>query len=204
MSEFGEKNKGRLAAHYVVRVAFLAATLTALKLALSFLPNVEVVTVLIIAYGSALGVGYALPATLIFCSVEVAMYGVGSWVPLYFVYWPLLALLSSLLLRGRRVWLAVILGVVGSVLFGALSACMDTLFVLPYIELANVGKYFAAYYLRGVYFDVVHVLSSLVTVILLYMPLVGALRQVMREVYLRHVVLRKGLGRFPDEYFREG
>ena len=163
---------------YVARVAAMAAMLTAFKFALSFIPNVEVVTLLILVYGSAMGIAYALPATLIFCAIEVAIYGAGSWVLLYFIYWPLLAILSSLLLRGRRLWLAIMLGVIGSVLFGVLSACCDTLFCVTNLAPAHIGRYWVAYYLRGLYFDLSHVISSAVTVSVLYLPLVGVLKRI--------------------------
>ena len=78
--------KGRLAAEYVVKVAVMSALLTALKFALSFIPNVEVVTLLIMVYAAVFGAAYALPAVLVFCAVEVAIYGAGSWVVLYFSF----------------------------------------------------------------------------------------------------------------------
>ena len=80
------RNKSnKTATLYVVRVAFMAATLTAFKLALSFVPNVEAVTLIICVYGSAMGVAYALPAALIFCTAELAIYGFGSWALWYYV-----------------------------------------------------------------------------------------------------------------------
>ena len=103
MSDKNGKNKIALSTLYIVRVAFAAALLTVGKLALSFVPNVEVVTLFVVVYGSALGPAYVLPATLIFCAVEMALYGIGTWNVLYFVYWPLLGLCSCLL-RGRRLW----------------------------------------------------------------------------------------------------
>ncbi|MDE6059872.1 MAG: hypothetical protein K2G31_00135, partial [Clostridia bacterium] len=95
--KISHKSRHIKTALYVARVAAMAAMLTAFKFALSFVPNIEVVTLLILVYGSAMGIAYALPATLIFCSIEVAIYGAGSWVLLYFIYWPLLALLAGLL-----------------------------------------------------------------------------------------------------------
>ncbi len=172
------KNSGTVAAIYVARVAAMSAMLTAFKFALSFVPNVEVVTVLILVYGSAMGIAYALPATLIFCAVETAIYGFGSWVLLYFVYWPLLALAAGILLRGARVWLALALGVIGSVLFGVLSACCDTLFCAANLAPSYLGRYWAAYYLKGLYFDLAHVISSAVTVAVLYVPLVAVLKKI--------------------------
>lgn len=196
-----KKSRGRLATIYIVRVAILAATLTVGKLALSFIPNVEVVTLLVIVYGSALGVGYALPATLIFCAVETAIYGVGMWNVLYFVYWPLLGIVASAL-KGGRLPLAVALAAVFSVLFGALDAGITTLFAAGELSSLELYKYFVAYYLRGVYFDVVHVVSSLVTVGILYVPLVKVLSGVARDAYQRHR-LGTRMTSLPYVYVRE-
>ena len=167
----------KLATAYIVRIAFMAAMLTAFKFALSFIPNVEVVTLMICVYGSAMGLAYALPATLVFCTVEIAIYGVGSWVLLYYVYWTLLATVSSLLLKGGRTPLAVIIGIVGSLIFGVLSACCDTLFCVANLAPAYLGRYWVAYYIRGLYFDVVHTISNAVILAVLYAPLVAVTRR---------------------------
>ncbi len=182
------RKTARLATLFVVRVAFMSALLTALKFALSFVPNVEIVTLLILVYGSCFGIAYALPATLIFCAVEVAIYGVGSWTILYFIYWPLLALFSSLFLKGRRAWLALIFAIVGSALFGVLSAVSDTLLALPNLREQDVTKYFVAYYLRGLTFDGIHIGSNVAVVLLLYKPLCIACSRLMP-----HTVVIRGV-----------
>ena len=146
----------RLAAEYVVKVAVMAALLTALKFALSFIPNVEVVTLLITVYAAVFGAAYVFPAVLVFCAVEVAIYGVGSWVILYFVYWPLLAALSCLILSRKRS--AVAVGFPG----------------------LDLGAYWVAYYVRGLTFDLVHIASNLAVVGALFKPLVAAGERVKR------------------------
>lgn len=196
-----KKSAGRSLTIYIVRIAILAALLTAGKLALSFIPNVEVVTLLVIVYGSALGLGYALPATLVFCAVEMAIYGIGSWNLLYFVYWPLLGAVSSAL-RGRRLPLAMIIGAVGSALFGVLDASIYCLVIAGNLAPAKLGQYFVAYYLKGVPFDIVHVISSVATVGILYVPLVRALNVAMRSVCLRRRLKTK-IAAMTDEYMRE-
>lgn len=169
------KHKGRLAAEYVVKVAVMSAMLTALKFALSFIPNVEVVTLLIMVYAAVFGAVYTLPAVCVFCAVEVAIYGFGSWVLLYFVYWPALALLCCALFRRRHSLLvAVVAAAVMSALFGVLSACTDTLFVAVGFPGPELGAYWVAYYVRGLYFDLVHVVSNFCVVGLLFLPLCAA------------------------------
>ncbi len=204
---FAVKSKKSGSAHkatvYIVRLAFLAAMLTAFKLALSFVPNVEVVTLLITVYASALGIAYALPAVLVFCTVEIALYGVGSWVLLYYVYWTLLAVVSSALLKGKRTWLAILIGIMGSILFGVLSACCDTLFCVVSLAPSRLGDYFAAYYIRGLYFDVVHTLSNAIILALLYAPLTAVLKRVAPVASSSARAPRKLRPFMLDFYFRE-
>lgn len=194
--------KTMLATTYIVRVAFMSALLTALKFALSFVPNVEVVTLLILVYGACFSLAYALPATLIFCAVEVAIYGVGSWVLLYFVYWPLLALFASLFLKGGRLPLALIFAVLGSELFGVLSACCDTLFCVSYFVGDQGAKYWVAYYLRGVVFDIIHMVSNFVVVLVLYKPLTLVCKKFAPQNYYRQKTSSKLISA-PYVYIRE-
>ncbi|MBO4554267.1 MAG: hypothetical protein J5713_00660 [Clostridia bacterium] len=176
------KKNGKLATIFVARVALIAALLTVGKMAFAAVPNVEVVTVLIIVYGATLGLPYALTATLVFCTVEMAIWPPHTWVLLYYLYWPALALVSSLTLRRanlvRTTVFAVIIAVVGSFLFGLLSACVDTLFCVANLSPADLRKYWIAYYLRGVYFDVVHIISNGVIVAVLFAPLVLMVRKI--------------------------
>lgn len=195
-------NKAKLTTTYVVRVAFMSALLTALKFALSFVPNVEVVTLLILVYGACFGLAYALPATLIFCAVEVAIYGASSWVLLYFLFWPLLALLASLFLKGGRTWLALIFAVVGSEFFGVLSACCDTLFCVANLSPAALGDYWVAYYLRGVVFDIVHIVSNFIVVLVLYKPLVSVCKKIAPKNYYSRRISSKAIN-MKDCYVRE-
>lgn len=176
-----EKNVGRgvrLTARYVVKVAVMTAMLTALKFALSFVPNVEVVTLLVLVYAAVFGAAYAVPAALVFCGIEIALYGVASWVVLYFVYWPALALVASFLLRRRNVFVAVIIATLGSVLFGVLSACADTMVVALGISEVDLAKYWVAYYARGLYFDLIHTASNFCVVGLLFVPLCAAAERI--------------------------
>lgn len=167
---------------FVARVAVMSGLLTALKFALSFIPNVEIVTLLILVYASAFGSRYTIPATLVFCAVEVAIYGVGSWALLYFVFWPLLALSACLLLKSKKTIVAVSLAFVSSVVFGVLSACCDTLFNIGFVPAGRLGVYWVAYYLRGVVFDIVHTVSNTIVVALLYRPMLIVVQRTSNQL----------------------
>ena len=188
---------------YIARTALLAASLTAFKMALAFVPNVEVVTLLIVVYASAFGAAYAMPATLIFCAVETAMYGFGSWVLLYFVYWPLLAIVASVCLKGGRAPLAVVISVLGSAVFGVLSACCDTLFCAFNLAPSRLGDYWIVYYVKGLYFDIVHIVSNAVILVVAYAPLVAVLKRLAPESATRARAPKRLRKFMLDEYERQ-
>jgi energy-coupling factor transport system substrate-specific component len=74
----------------VVVIAFLSAVLTAGKLALSGIPNIEIVSFLIILYTARLGWAKTLLITVVFATTEVMIWGFGIWTFGYYLFWPLL------------------------------------------------------------------------------------------------------------------
>lgn len=167
----------------IVRIAMISALLTAGKFAISFIPNVEIVTIIIMVFSASFGLVYMLPATLVFCAMEVLIYGVQSWVLLYFIYWPLLAIISSILLKRKNLIVAIIVAIVFTFFFGLLSALADTAFCVGYLSKDDLWKYFVAYYLRGISFDIIHVVSNFVIVLVLFNPLVLVSKNIMPKAY---------------------
>ncbi|MBQ9276800.1 MAG: hypothetical protein IJ226_04315, partial [Clostridia bacterium] len=202
----GLKINGKLATIFVARVALIAALLTVGKMAFAAIPNVEVVTVLIIVYGATLGLPYALTATLIFCTVEMAIWPPHTWVLLYYIYWPALAIVSSLTLRKsnivRTTVFAVIIAVFGSFLFGLLSACVDTLFCVGNLTPTGLREYWVWYYLRGVYFDVIHMISNGIIVGVLFAPLTLLVRRLAPDACSIVSGKFKKLSKLAGEYER--
>lgn len=173
-----------LTAGYVTQVAVMAGMLTALKFALSFLPNVEVITLLIAVFSTVWGVKYSAPATVVFCLVEMAIYGIAGWVILYFVYWPTLAVVFHFALHKKTGWKALAIatgiGVLFSVLFGVLSASVETTLVLGNVPADKLGTFFLSYYVKGLWFDLVHTVSVLASVVVLYLPLTAVGQKIKR------------------------
>lgn len=206
MNGKGLKINGKLATIFVARVALIAALLTVGKMAFAAIPNVEVVTVLIIVYGATLGLPYALTATLIFCTVEMAIWPPHTWVVLYYIYWPALAIVSSFTLRRSNVFkttvFAVIIAVFGSFIFGLLSACVDTLFCVGNLTPTGLGEYWVWYYLRGVYFDVVHMISNGIIVGVLFAPLTLLVRRLAPDACSIVSGKFKKLSKLAGEYER--
>jgi hypothetical protein len=172
----GLKARGMQGARFVTTMAVMAGLLVALKFALSFLPNVEVVTLLIAVFSLVWGVRYSLPATVVFCLVEMAIYGIAGWVLLYFIYWPTLALVFHFALRRKSrvvsLVLCVAIGAVFTVAFGVLSASVETLLVVGNVAKERLATFFVSYYVKGLWFDLVHVVSVVASILALFLPLV--------------------------------
>ena len=169
------------AAKKIALTALFAATLTAGKTATSFIPNVEPVSLLLSGYAFVFGIGVALPCALVFCLVEMLIWGVNTWVAAYFIYWPLLAVVFSFLgAKKASRWLAVITVVLSTLFFGVLTSLIDVGLFMGRFD--DFWARFAVMYARGVPFFATHVLSNAALFALLFSPLTKLLEKLKNSV----------------------
>ncbi len=158
------------AAKKIALVGIAAATIECGKLALSFLPNVEVVTLLTALYGYVFGL-YGVLASVIFVCIEPLIWGVNTWIVLYFVYWPLVAAIFFVFgktdLKNR--WLLTSAAVLLTAFFGLLSALIDVGLFSGYFD--NFLYRFGIYYLRGIPFYIAQIVTNAFLFPLLFEPL---------------------------------
>lgn len=167
-------------AYAVALIGAAAASIECGKLALSFLPNIEVVTLLCGLYGYVFGwIGVA--AAAVFVCIEPLLYGFGPWMLSYFLYWPFVSLVflflgrvkvrSRLVLTGTAVLLTVWFGVLTSLVdIGLFSGRFDRFF-----------SRFAIYYMRGIPFYAAQIISNAVVFPLAFLFLADRLK------HIRHV-----------------
>lgn len=155
------------AAKKIALVGIAAATIECGKLALSFLPNVEVVTLLTALYGYVFG-SLGILAALVFVCIEPLIYGVNTWVLLYFIYWPLVASVFWILgkMRVKNRWILTSVAVLLTVFFGVLSALIDVGLFSGYFD--NFLYRFTVYYLRGTVFYIIQIACNAVLFPLLF------------------------------------
>lgn len=169
----GRKNAS-LAVRKISLVGMMAAMLTGGKLALAVIPNVEVVTLLSALYGYVFG-GLGILAVLVFVTVEPLLWGVGTWVISYYLYWPFVGLVFFLLRRlgvKRRVPLTAA-ALLLTVWFGILTSLVDVGLFMGYFD--RFFERFAIYYMRGIVFYIVQLVCNAVTFPLLFHPLARTL-----------------------------
>ena len=164
----------------IATIAVMSATLSAGKLAMSVLPNIEPVTILIALYATVFGLAFVLPATVVFIVLDVLMYGVNTWVVSYFIYWPLVAVVFSLVNKKQKgVWANVTTAVLLTLFFGVLTSLVDVGLFMGKFD--NFWQRFGVLYARGIPFFAVHVVSNFALFLLCYMPLCKALAKAKKQ-----------------------
>lgn len=149
------------------------------QVALKLIPNVEIVTVIIIVCAYAFPPVVSILATLAFCTGEWLIYGYGYWVIAYYIYWPSLAAFSLLLKRINNGKLrnasAAFTAAFFTALFGVLTAAVDTVLASGFSE--NFLIHFPIIYARGIYFYITHIVSNTIITALLFPLLTNALKR---------------------------
>ncbi|WP_257529829.1 hypothetical protein [Irregularibacter muris] len=154
----------KMRAKDIALIGLLSATITGGKLALSFIPNVEIVTLLFIIYANVFGIKRTFLVSLIFTTTEIFIYGFSTWLIVYYFVWPLLVVLSGTL--GKKVkseYGFAILGGIYGLGFGAFFAVAESFFY--------GWAYGITYWVRGLPFDIIHGVSNFILILILFKPL---------------------------------
>ena len=161
--------KSKITVKDVVVAGMMLATLEVAKNALAFLPNVELVTLLIILYTLFFGkkVYAVIPG---FILLEDCIYGFGLWWIMYLYVWPLLALITYHFREQTSVWFWSLLSGFFGLAFGGLCA-------IPYIFLSGFKSAFA-WWISGIPYDILHCVSNFVLCMVLFSPLKNALKKI--------------------------
>ncbi len=145
----------------LVIIGMLSAILITVQVTLAFLPNIELVSMLIILYTLIFG-RKTLCIIYIFIAAEGMIYGIGIWWFNYLYVWTILYFIVSIFRKSRSpfTW-AVISGGFG-LSFGALCA-------IPYFLTGGIPSG-VAYWVAGIPFDLIHGLSNFCIAIAVFIP----------------------------------
>ena len=157
----------------LVLSGLMGALLVVSKQAMSGLPNIEPVTLLVILF--ALELPRETPgAVTVFILLQGVLYGFGLWWAMYLYVWYLLALLAWLLRRmDNALGWAVFSGIYG-LCFGGLCAAVYLVAKTPAFALS--------WWLSGLSYDAMHGVGNFVIMLLLYRPLRRALQTAKRQL----------------------
>lgn len=157
----------------VILYAMLACILVVSKEVLAFLPNIEIVSFLVIMYGLFFSVHAILYIVFLFSTIQMLLYGVGMWTPMYYIVFSTLGILTILLRR----WLTNEYRL--ALLSGSFGLIFGFLFSLPYFLISwHLGW---AYFLNGLIFDVIHAIGNYILMLLLARPVKRTLGMLVRK-----------------------
>ncbi len=156
----------------ITLIAILSASLTAGKVVLMAIPNIEIVTFLMISFTILFGIKRAFWASIVFVTTEVMMYGFGTWILGYYFIWPLLILLTHLIVKrtSSEYAFAILSGIYG-LSFGLFFAIFESFFYGI--------SYGIAYWVSGIPFDIVHGVSNFIIVLVLFKPVIKAIEKIL-------------------------
>ena len=167
-------DKKPLTLREVALFGILGALTFGLKVAMSLLPNIEPVSLLVMLYAVIFGRKCVFPIYL-YVMMEILFYGIQLWNINYLYVWVFLALVAWLLRKETSplVW-ALVSGVFG-LLFGLLCA--------P-VYLFTGGVSFAiSWWASGILFDVMHCAGNFAMALVLFVPL----RRLLSKLYYQTV-----------------
>jgi len=180
MSIKGRSSKRATPSRMIALVGIMAATVECGKLALSFLPNIEVVTLLLALYGYVFGF-LGVVAALVFVSIEPIIYGFNTWVVSYYLYWPLVSLVFMMLakIKVKNRFLLTGAALLLTAWFGVLTTLVDLGLLSGFFD--NFWYRFTVYYVRGAVFYIVQIACNAVLFPLLFKFLAGKLERIKHQ-----------------------
>lgn len=172
MNENNVVLKSGLSIKDIALIGVMTATLEAGKYALSFIPNVEIVSLLIILY-TLFFERKAIYAIFCFILLDGCIYGFGLWWIMYLYAWPILSLLTSWQKKNRS-------AIFYSLLSGTFGLCFGALCALPYLFIGGI-KMALSWWIAGIPYDIIHCIGNFVLCMVLFKPLYYVLSRIKRE-----------------------
>ena len=164
--------KEKLSTFDIVLTAMLSAILIVSKEALAWLPNVELVTMLIILYTRHFP-RHTLYIIYIFAGVECCIYGITIYSVTYFYVWTILYLVVRPLRKTDNFWVWFFIGTAFGFLFGVLTS--------PIYLFIGGWKMMISWIVSGISFDLIHGIGNAVAMLALFRPLDSALNSVAKK-----------------------
>ena len=149
--------------------AFLAAILFVVQVMLGFLPNIELVSLLVILYTLEFR-KKTLWVIYVFAVLEGLVYGFGVWWWMYLYVWTILYFIAGLFRKNNSTLLwALISGIYG--------LCFGFLCSFPYLIMGGPGA-MLSFFISGIPFDLLHGAGNFVVMLVFYKPV----RQILARI----------------------
>lgn len=156
----------------IVIVGIMAALLNIVQVALSFLPNIELVSLLIVL-STIIFSWKTLYIIYIFVLVEGIIFGFGLWWFAYLYVWTILMLITMLFRKNRSPFF-------WAIITGAFGLGFGMLCSIPFFIIGDKSMVIASI-INGIPFDVTHCISNYLLTLILFKPLYNLLDWIKRK-----------------------
>lgn len=161
----------------IATIGMTSAIMITVQVALRFIPNIELVSLLIILY-TLVYRWKALYIIYVFVVVEGLIYGIGLWWINYLYVWTVLFIIVMLFrsVKSTLIWAAV---------SGAYGLSFGALCSIPYFISGGSASGFA-YWVQGIPFDLLHCAGNFVVALMLFHPLYLLLDKINKQTVSSH------------------
>ena len=175
-----QRTNRRITIRDIALIGAMVAVIVVCKEALSFVPNVELVSFWIIMFTLFFG-WRILFVVLVFILIEGCIYGMGLWWVMYLYVWPLLALLAYLNRKQTSVWFWSVLSGAFGLFFGLM--CAIPYFVIGITDKGIRGGLYAGFtwWVAGIPWDVGHCIGNFVIMLILYHPVRRVMNRIQKQ-----------------------
>ena len=165
-----EKTKRSFSILDIAQIGMMVAVIEVCKLALSFLPNIELTSFWLIMF--TLFFGWKIVAVVpVFILIEGTIYGIHLWWIMYLYIWPLLVFITYTFRKNdSALFWAIVSGIFG-LIFGGL--CSIVYFVIESAAgtFMDGVRYAFAWWIAGIPWDFIHCAGNFVIMLVLYRPI---------------------------------
>ena len=148
----------------------LGAMLFALKFAMSPLPNIEPVSLLLIIYTIVFGIKAIYPLG-IYIILEFLIYGFNFWSIAYLYIWLILIIAVIIVSKITKNNLSPLLWALVSGIFGMLFGAL----YIPLCIISGGFAFAATWWISGLPYDIVHCVANFILCIILFKPITNTL-----------------------------
>lgn len=163
----------KLTVREMVLFSILGTMTFAAKYVMSFLPNIEPASLMVMLFAVVFGKKWVYP-TYLYVAMEILFYGINLWSINYLYVWAVLALVALVLkdMRSPFGW-ALVSGIFG-LLFGVLCGIVD-------VFIGGVS-YAVTKWISGIPFDIAHCIGNFFIALVLFHSLRKLLEQQYRKM----------------------
>ncbi len=162
------KNK-KLTIQDICLIGMMVAVIEVCKVALNFLPNIELTTFWLVMFTLFFGKKIIIVVP-VFILIEGSIYGFNLWWIMYLYTWPLLVFVTWAFRKQQSAWF-------WSIFSGAFGLSFGLFCAIPYLVIGTInggiqnGLYiFFNWWVAGIPWDIVHCIGNFVLMRVLYNP----------------------------------